>query len=72
MRLRKSTTILANDSQATKQSKSWDQAIADAEELIDEAKSQERELKRSIELFKRLRDSGAALPGESASTKIAA
>jgi hypothetical protein len=59
--IRKSTTMLAKGSQATKQPKSWDQAIVDAEELLDDPKGQKRELTRSIELFKRLRDRGAAL-----------
>ena len=43
----------------------WDKAIADAAELIEESKREQRELKRSIELLTRLRDAGAALPGES-------
>ena len=65
MRLRKSTIILGNNSRPAKTPNRWDKAIADAAELIEESKREQRELKRSIELLKRLRDAGAALPGES-------
>lgn len=42
----------------------WDEAIGDAEKAIFAARERIKHLKRSIETFKRLRDSGTPFPGE--------
>lgn len=44
----------------------WDKAIMDAEEMIRESRQRISDLKRSIEMFKDLRESNAPFPGESA------
>lgn len=64
MRLRNESAILANSSSRLSEPNLWDRAIADAKELIEDSRTQIRQLKRSIELAKRLRDQGAAFPGD--------
>ena len=71
MSSQKSTSILDNQPPASNHSKLWDKAIADAEELIENARGDIQQLKKSIELSKRLRAKGAAFPGEGANKEIA-
>ena len=42
----------------------WDTAIYDAERMIKESKEQIKRLKRAIESFRQLRDSGQPFPGD--------
>lgn len=42
----------------------WSTAISDAEQGIQEAKVKISTLRKSIKIFKRLRDCGAPFPGE--------
>lgn len=42
----------------------WDEAIADAERMIREAKARVRKLRGSILVFRDRRDSGEPFPGE--------
>jgi hypothetical protein len=44
----------------------WNQAISDAEQMIQEAKAKIARLRQSIRTFEELRNSGAPFPGESA------
>jgi hypothetical protein len=68
MRLKKSITILGKSSrlanEANHKLERWDKAIADAAELIEDAKREQKELERSIRLLTDLRDRGASFPGE--------
>lgn len=41
----------------------WEQAIADAGEMMKQAQARAAELKRSIEILKNLRERGAHFPG---------
>jgi hypothetical protein len=45
---------------------SWDRAIIDAEAMIQDWQKRVANLKRSVETFKYLRDSGQSFPGEKA------
>jgi hypothetical protein len=60
---KKSTSILDKSCDMSNHERLWERAIADAEELIKDSQKNVRELRRSIAMFKRLRDSGAAFPG---------
>ena len=42
----------------------WDEAITDANELVQDFRKKVATLKRSIKAFERLRDSGVPFPGE--------
>ena len=42
----------------------WDRAIADSEELIEEAKRQIKSLKRGIQHFTAMRERGQPFPGD--------
>jgi hypothetical protein len=66
VRLRTSRTILVNSSERLSRTNGlnlWDKAIADAGELIEESHSLVRQLKKSIEMMRRLRDKGVIFPG---------
>jgi hypothetical protein len=52
--------------QTSKSGNLWNQAISDAERMIDEAKEKILTLRQSIKTFVELCDSGAPFPGESA------
>jgi hypothetical protein len=58
-----STKILTDINHAVTDVKPWDEAIADAQDLIEENHTSVRQLKRSIGLMRELRDKGAAFPG---------
>jgi hypothetical protein len=61
----KSITILANRPAESKDKDSrWDNAIADAEEMIRAAEGYARQLRHSIKMFRELRDSGARFIGQ--------
>ncbi len=59
-----STPFLDSPEPLSKEADLWNIAIADAEELVREAATSIRQLKKSIKIFKQLRDKGAAFPGE--------
>jgi hypothetical protein len=65
MSKQKASTIFTHSAYTEdKSATAWDRAITDAERMIAERKSQITALKRSIESFRHLRDSGAPFPGE--------
>jgi len=45
----------------------WDTAISDAEKMLADAKERVSRLKRTITIFKRMRDNGEPFPGENQS-----
>ena len=63
MRLRKASIILVRSNGVTKPTNPWDRVITDAQEMIEDARTSIRQLRRSIELSKKLRDRGAVFPG---------
>ncbi len=48
----------------SKSENNWDEAIADVEAMIVEAKQRVSRLKRSVKTFKELRDKGEPFPGQ--------
>lgn len=61
-----STLILDKQESLSKPSGLWDKAIADAQELIQEAEAEIAKLRRSITMMAELKRSGARFPGEGA------
>ena len=53
----------ANFRQNVKSVNLWDQAIADAESVIEKSESKIRDMRRAIRAFERMRDAGEPWPG---------
>jgi predicted translin family RNA/ssDNA-binding protein len=58
------STKFAHSSEAVSR---WNEAISDAERMLEEAKQKVARLRRSIKTFQELRDDGEPFPGESQS-----
>jgi hypothetical protein len=60
-----STAIATKSFDASNQESLWDNALADAAKLMKEHEIEVGRLRRSIDVFNRLRSSGARFPGTS-------